>query len=662
MFIGRQDDLALLTGLWDKRQKEENNNMNTTIFRLTCGKLAALMVAASAAIPMAANAEEPDAFVEYVESDGTQYIDTEIVGRCNTSADMTIQWLSQPDGSFLSSRLSGSGNGRFILCSNDKNKKYYSGHRAGYWGNEILYNTSGPDRIQTSITHDGTDATIMMTINGNEATVTRTEDALDTELNMYLFAQNHGGTVELKSSVRCYALRIWQDNVLVRDYKPCLKNNVPGLYDDVSKTIFYPSAGTLAAGPVLKLHANPDHFIQYVEATGTQYIDTEVVGRCGTSADMAILWIDGSDSSFLSSRVDANDTRFILCSNQRGASKHYYMAHRSYSRARDVSSSTYSTTTPDRIVSSITHDGTNVKYTMSMNGTEELNVEREDAALDTNISMYLFAQNLGGSPTLHSQVRCFDLKITQDGTLVRDFRPCLKDGRAGLYDEASGWIFFPQGGELVYPNETPDRYVRWANAPGANYVPVAVRGKSGVKAEMKYRPMDDTKVDQYFLAARNSSTTDTRFLLNYLYRYRTTVINTIGYKNKYKAVQWTWQKGEDYTLLSEIDHTGAVSGTRNGETGSAASLDLLDTGLNLYMFAINMGGNAQDYFTGRFYYTKIWEWDATAGAYRIVRDLKPCVKDGNVMFYDEESHTMFKPYPAIPAEGNVANGFLVIVK
>ena len=610
---------------------------------------------------MVANAEEPDAFVEFVESDGTQYIDTGIIGRCNTSADMTIQWLSQPDGSFLSSRLSGSGDGRFILCSNDKNKKYYAGHRTAYWGNQILYNTSGPDRIQTSITHDGTDTTITMTINGDEATVTRTEDALDTELNMYLFAQNHGGTVELKSSVRCYSVKIWQDNVLVRDYKPCVKNNVAGLYDDVSKTIFYPTEGTLATGSVLKLHASPDHFIQYVEATGTQYIDTEVVGRCNSAMEAHVMWSWVNDASFLGSRIDGGNTRFVLY----GAAGRHYMAHRTYTRNTDstvknsVSGSPqveWNLTAPDYISSSISTNGTSVTYWMKVNGTTRINQTRTEEGINTGLNMYLFAQNQGGSPTLHSPVRCFDLKITQDGALVRDFRPCVKDGRAGLYDEVSGWIFFPQGGELVYPNETPDKYVRWANAPGENYVPVAVRAKSGVKAEMKYRPMNDTKLDQYFLAARKGNE---RFLLNYLYR---SPANTIGYRGKYDAVQWTWQKGKDYTLLSEIDHTGVVSGTRNGETGSAASLGLLDTGLNLNMFAINYDGKAQDYYTGRFYYTKIWEWDATAGEYRIVRDLKPCVKDGNVMFYDVESHTMFKPYPAISAEGNVATGFLVIVK
>ena len=43
--------------------------------------------------------------------------------------------------------------------------------------------------------------------------------------------------------------------------------------------------------------------------------------------------------------------------------------------------------------------------------------------------------------------------------------------------------------------------------------------------------------------------------------------------------------------------------------------------------------------------------------------MQPCVKDGNVMFYDKISHTMFKPYPAILAEGNVGkDGFAIILK
>ena len=629
-------------------------------------------------------ADTPDAFVEWVQSDGTQYIDTGIKGRCNTSADMTIQWMEKSkDGSFLSSRTD-SGDTRFILCSNSKIDQYYMAHRTITYARtnnvNVTYNTSAPDRIVSSISHDGTSVTYTMSANGTECiNVTREEAALDTDLNMYLFAQNKGGNVDLKSAVRCYGAKIWQDGALVRDFRPCVTNGIAGLYDVKSEKIFLPEAGALEAGPVLKLRSRPDHFIQYVESTGSQYVDTEIVGRCNSAMEAHVLWGDNSlDKSFLSSRISdtgttaEKDTRFILYS---GNSMHY-MAHRSYTRATDCTVSgsvsgspvvTKRTAEPDYISSSISYDGTSVTYWMEVNGTKRINQTREEEGLNTGLNMYLFAQNLGGSPTLFSNVRCFDVKIRQDDVLVRDFLPCLKDGRAGLYDAVSGWIYFPQGGEFIYPDETPDKYVKWVSTPGANYVPVAVRAKSGIKAEMKFRPTDDSTENQYFLAARQSSSTDTRILLNYVYRKNATNKSiSVGYKDVWRWRTWTmWTAKTDYELSAEITNDGNVNGTLVGtydnystNTGTSGAFD---TGLDLYMFAINMGGNAQDYYTGRFYCTTIDVYDETAGNYVPVRDFKPCVKDGNVMFYDAISQTMFKPYPAIPAEGNVGynRGFII---
>lgn len=615
-------------------------------------------------------AELPDCFVEYVQSDGTQYIDTGVKGRCGTSAAMTIQWMrSNLDASFLSSRTD-TGNTRFILCSNSYDNKYYVCHRT--WNDSVnegvsTYNTSGPDDIISSITHDGTSVTFTMSVNGTtEVNVTREEEALDTGLNMYLFAQNKGGEADLNSSVRCYAVKIWQDDVLVRDFRPCVKDSVAGLYDSVSDTIFYPAAGTLAPGPVVKLKAKPDHFIQYVEATGTQYIDSEVIGRCNSSMAAHVMWVAVSDTSFLSSRIDSGATRFVMYGCNRG----HYMAHRSYTGSTDNTWSTenkdvqYTENAPDYIKSSIFTNGTAVTYCMDVNGTRKINQTRTEDGIDTGLNMYVFAQNLGGRAVYYSKVRCFDLKIWQDDVLVRDFRPCIKDGRAGLYDEVSGYIFFAYGGDLVYPNETPDRYVHWANATGASYVPVAVQAKSGVRAEMKFRPMSTVK-DQYFLAARVDDGA-TRFLLNYLY-WKSSSDNriAIGYMGNWTLCHLkNWSAGTNYTLVSEIDSTGAASGSLNGTTmTSGNALGAYDTGLYLYMFAINWGGNAQDYYTGRFYSTTIDVYDETAGKYSRVRDFKPCVKDGNVMFYDAVSKTMFKPYPAITAEGNVGRyGTILLIQ
>ena len=615
--------------------------------------------------PMLADEPEvPYAFVEYVESNGSQYIDTGVVGRCGTRADMTIRWMTlNADSSFLSSRTDG-GNTRFILCSNSRKNKYYICHRT--WDESVnagasSYNTSGTDRVISSITHDGTSVTFTMSVNGStEVNVTREETALDTGLSMYLFAQNQGGSAVLSSSVRCYEVKIWQDGALVRDFRPCVKNDVAGLYDAVSESIFFPASRTLTAGPPLKLHCRPDHFVQYVESTGTQYVDTEVVGRCNSGMDAHVMWVQTSDTSFLSSRMDGGNTRFVLY----GCNGQHYMAHRSYTRSTDCTINPVvkcNFNAPDHVASSISTDGANVTYTMDVNGTRRISQTRAEDGIDTGLSMYLFAQNKGGQPAMYSKVRCFDLKIWQDDALVRDFRPCVKDGRAGLYDEASGWIFFAHGGELAYPNERPDLYVDWANATGSSYVPVAVRGRSGVRAEMKFRP-EGTGQDQYFLAARKDGG-GTRFLVNYLYRKSgSNNCIAIGYRDKWQGRYWTlWTPGTDYTLSSEIAYDGALGGHLDGASGSMqtqsgadGALGAFDTGLNLYMFAINWGGDVRDYYTGRFYYTTMDVFDETAGEYRRVRDLRPCVKDGNVMFFDQTSQTMFKPYPAISMDGNVA--------
>ena len=90
----------------------------------------------------------------------------------------------------------------------------------------------------------------------------------------------------------------------------------------------------------------------------------------------------------------------------------------------------------------------NVKYAMRLNGTKEINVVRPEAAIDTGLNMYLFAQNKNGSAALKSSVRCYGVKIWQDGKLVRDFRPCMKNGAGCLYDAVARKIFYPLGGAL----------------------------------------------------------------------------------------------------------------------------------------------------------------------------------------------------------------------
>ena len=58
--------------------------------------------------------------------------------------------------------------------------------------------------------------------------------------------------------------------------------------------------------------------------------------------------------------------------------------------------------------------------------------------------LYLFAANFGGTPQYFGRCRFRWLKIWQDGTLVRSFRPVMLDNDlAALWDSVSERVFWP---------------------------------------------------------------------------------------------------------------------------------------------------------------------------------------------------------------------------
>ena len=391
-----------------------------------------------------------------------------------------------------------------------------------------------------------------------------------------------------------------------------------------------------------EIPAVPFRYVEYVESTGTQYVNTGIRGRCNTSADMRIKCLSTNDVSFLSSRTDNNNTRFLLCSTL----PQYYMGHRSYTASRDRSSlSCLAGTEPDHVVSSITHDGTNVSYSMAVNGTTIIDQTRAEEALDTGLNMYLFAQNKGGSATLHSKVRCYGVKIWQDGELVRDFRPCVRGDKAGLFDEVSRGFFFAYGGDLLPPVETPDAFVQYVESNGTQYVDTGIKGRCNTKADMTLQLMK--VADTTFLGARNNNG-DTRFLLCH---GNSAGLLSAGHVTFDRGTK-TLSTSHPDRIVESIMHDGTnvtISATLNGQSSVSTSREqaALDTGLNMYMFAANMSGVPTYRASIRCYATRIWQ-DGV-----LVRDFWPCVKGGIAGLYDKVSGRIFHAGGAALAAGPV---------
>ena len=233
---------------------------------------------------------------------------------------------------------------------------------------------------------------------------------------------------------------------------------IAGLYDKVSGRIFHACGGALAAGPVTARKAEVATFVKYVESTGTQFIDTGVMGRAGTRCEASFNMktvADDGNYGVLSMRHNYNCQYgdmyrwFDLISVYNGKlDAQYGLWHDNNAFALPADC--------DVTVASKLWAGS---QEFAVNGTRLKN-STDANAYDMGFSLYAFGRNRDYSATdvNFSRLRLYAMKIWQgeaDGSneaLVRDFKPCVTvDGEAGLYDEVSGMVYVSASGRKLLP-------------------------------------------------------------------------------------------------------------------------------------------------------------------------------------------------------------------
>ena len=191
--------------------------------------------------------------LEYIQSTGTQYIDTGFKPNQNTRVVMEMEFPIAP----TSDR---------ILC----------GVRAGSWGDRMFTITYVNSKSWWQFTYGSSYSTTSVTAsintrfsvdqNKNVGTVngvssSATANTFTSSLNAFIFCQNNGGSASNFSSFRLFRFSMYDNGTLVRDFIPCQKpDGTLGLWDDVN-SVFYGNAGTgtFTAGPVVDLYGNDEH-------------------------------------------------------------------------------------------------------------------------------------------------------------------------------------------------------------------------------------------------------------------------------------------------------------------------------------------------------------------------------------------------------------------
>ena len=168
----------------------------------------------------------------YIESSGTQYIDTGFAPNQNTRTVLDIQVINTgSNGAFLGGRTSNSSNmyAMFFLSAGTFRTDYGTKQKSISVSDLTARYLIDKNKTVTSF---------------GEYSATHDASTFTTPCSMALLAVNTNGTVGTCLSAKLYSCQIYDNGTLVRDFVPCINpSGTAGLYDMVNSK-FYESVGS----------------------------------------------------------------------------------------------------------------------------------------------------------------------------------------------------------------------------------------------------------------------------------------------------------------------------------------------------------------------------------------------------------------------------------
>ena len=348
--------------------------------------------------------------VQYIRSSGTQWIDSGFKPNQNTriKMDCNVIGFNSMDMFLFGARIA-SGNTAFCLAADDTNTKWFA-----LYGNAVL-NPTGTCTGKHSIDFNQN----VLTLDGGKFTFEKT--TFQSSYDLLLFATITNGSADSqRGKMAVYSCQLYDNGSLIRNFIPCINpDGETGLYDTVNSK-FYGNAGTgvFFAGPPRVSLPSGYKQLEYIQSSGTQYINTEI----NPSSD---------------TRVD------ITCEpTTAGTWKGIFGARKSVSVDEfgvDVPSTTeirsiYGTESKNLTVSTVLQKFSIIKNKniCTVNGTAITNTKQN---FTTSFPIRLFDKNSGGNAWGQISMKLYSCRIYDNGTLVRNFIPCNNpSGVVGLYD------------------------------------------------------------------------------------------------------------------------------------------------------------------------------------------------------------------------------------
>lgn len=465
--------------------------------------------------------------VEYIESSGTQYIDTGYYPNQDMKVECKlynpIDFNTSKPGSILFGARTGSSSTdyTYTVISNILNK-YGMRWDYGLAANNISLLdyplTVGEHIIVKDKQYNYLDGTLV---------ATNQSDTFSINYPMHIFGANSAGTNTLPFIGRYYYFKIYNNNLLVRDYIPAIdENGVAFMFDRVNHSAYLNSGtGSFTYGkkiPPRRVRILQDtrtknsipNFlteVEYIASNGNQYINTGFVPTVNTKTVLSIdyTW---TNTAYLFG-VTSNDYRTNVYSfsgnHQSGDTGYFRMfvagdTSISSQQGNAGTSSVYTSSNLKSIEFTNTYctlDGTLFNYVYPT--TEPLNITGP---------MFLFARNNNGTADNNSIMKLYKCQIYDNNILVRDFVPVLDgDNVPCLYDRVTRTLYYNAGtGNFTYGKEIHP--VEYIGSDGNQYINSLVVPNNNTKVEYDFEPLE-WESDKFMFGQWGNSSTHGRMCI-----------------------------------------------------------------------------------------------------------------------------------------------------
>ena len=483
--------------------------------------------------------------VEYIESTGTQYIDTGLTMEKSTTMRMEISAQLTSNGNWAGvngymqhqASLGGGNKGLFVVDYNGNT------HIENVYFNDVLkYNQDWTSA------YSGAKNKVAVIGMGNA------ENAWWTNISANKYAQIG----------KWYYIKVYRSGTLVRDYVPCVRNSdgVAGLYDKVENK-FYTNSGTgsfgsgATTGDVVEEYQRVEH----LDFTGSQYINTGIIPTANTKVETTFKTSTNSRWLF-GSRTSTSATNIYAVYFNSATLLWYQIRMSGDAKSVDnyFNKISYLTTTRSEFI-------LNGKTTSGF-GT--------DALGSSTWPMYIGSVNTAGKADgtsgRHFVGELYSFKIWDGTTLVRDFVPVVRsrDGVAGLYDMVENKFYTNIGSGSFKTGEVISADKGMSNGATMHYI-----GKSQVIA---------TCIEDIFKRHFDITMSDAT------YYFQSNTTRTIEVNEELPAgvvVKYTWKKsngesgtGNSFKNVGTYVVTATISGGYYATTTATATLTIVQPSLS----------------------------------------------------------------------------------